>query len=122
MNVLIWVATFFVIALIQTLCRINGILLGFLPTVLLYGIGWVIAYRLCKHPTAMWQCANCKQLNSGDMDTCACGHSKEWTFQQPGRNEPWTCAGCGRVHAAAHAKCFCGYSKEWSLKQHVCKP
>lgn len=124
MKVLIWLATFFVLAVIQTLCRYAGIFLGFIPTVLLYGIGIAIAHYLSnggKAGNGMWQCAHCEQLNSQKVDICACGHSREWTFQQPGRKEDWKCAGCGRAHKASVAKCSCGYSKEWSLKQQVHK-
>lgn len=120
MKFLIWLATFFVIAVIQTFCRNAGIILGMIPTILIYSIGVAIARYLCNTIIPpMWQCANCEQLNAGKKSTCACGYSREWTFQQPGRNEDWKCAGCGKKHNATEAKCSCGYSKEWSLKQRT---
>jgi len=48
MKVVIYVVCFFVMSLIQSACRVNGIILGAIPTVLLYlGTFW-LARALCK--------------------------------------------------------------------------
>lgn len=47
MKVLIWFLCFFALALIQTIFRMNGILLGAIPTVILFSTTWWAARKLC---------------------------------------------------------------------------
>lgn len=48
MKFLIWFFCLFVAAAISTACKMNGIILGGIPTVLLYGGAFRIAALLCK--------------------------------------------------------------------------
>ena len=48
MKVLIWIGCFFVNALITTILKESGIILGGIPTVILYGVTVVVAPFLCK--------------------------------------------------------------------------
>lgn len=48
MKVLIWVLCFFANALITTIIKGNGVILGAIPTVILYGVTIWLARTLCK--------------------------------------------------------------------------
>lgn len=48
MKILIWCVTMFLVAVIQTVLRINGVLLGAIPTALLYGGACALAKALCN--------------------------------------------------------------------------
>ena len=48
MKVLIWIACFFAMVLIRLFFQYMGIILGGIPTALLFGATWWAATRLCK--------------------------------------------------------------------------
>ena len=48
MKVLIWVVCFFVNALVTTIVKDSGVILGAIPTVILYGVTIWLARNLCK--------------------------------------------------------------------------
>ena len=50
MKVLIWLFCFFVVAVIQTAAREAGLILGAIPAMLLFGLAWWSAKKLC----ALW--------------------------------------------------------------------
>lgn len=47
MKILIWFVCIFIAVSIQVICKMNGILLGGIPTMLLFGGTWLAASRLC---------------------------------------------------------------------------
>lgn len=48
MKVLIWIGCFFVNAVIQVVLKYMGITLGALPVMLLFGVSYWLARRLCQ--------------------------------------------------------------------------
>lgn len=48
MKVLIWILCFFANALVTTLIKESGVILGAIPTVILYGATFWLARTLCK--------------------------------------------------------------------------
>ena len=48
MKVLIWVVCFFVNALVTTIVKESGVILGAIPTVILYGVTIWLARTLCR--------------------------------------------------------------------------
>lgn len=48
MKVLIWFVSFFCMAVIQMIIKDSGIILGGIPTALLFGLTWFVAQKLCK--------------------------------------------------------------------------
>ena len=48
MKVLIWIGCFFAMVLIRVIFQYMGIILGGIPTMLLFGLAWWGASRLCK--------------------------------------------------------------------------
>lgn len=48
MKVLIWIVCYFVIALITTVLKENGVMLGGIPTIILWLLVFFLARRLCK--------------------------------------------------------------------------
>jgi hypothetical protein len=48
MKALIWVACVFLFNLLIVLIKDTGIILGGIPTVLIYGLMFFVAHRLCK--------------------------------------------------------------------------
>jgi hypothetical protein len=48
MKVLIWIVCFFCLAVVRLVAQYSGIILGGIPTALLFGLTWFIAQKLCK--------------------------------------------------------------------------
>lgn len=48
MKILIWFVSFFCMAVIQMIIKDSGIILGGIPTALLFGLTWLVAQKLCK--------------------------------------------------------------------------
>lgn len=48
MKVLIWIVCFFCMAVVQMIVKDSGIILGGIPTALLFGLTWFVAQKLCK--------------------------------------------------------------------------
>lgn len=48
MKVLIWIVCFFCLAVVRLVAQYSGIILGGIPTALLFGLTWFIAKKLCK--------------------------------------------------------------------------
>ena len=48
MKALIWFVSFFCMAVIQMIIKDSGIILGGIPTALLFGLTWFVAQKLCK--------------------------------------------------------------------------
>lgn len=118
MKVLIWIVCYFVLALITTVLRENGVTLGGIPTVILWLLVLFPARRLCrfwdehkasKRPKATMQstrfCKECGQRLLDNSKFCSkCGadaSNSDITEQKSGR----FCAGCGAD--VSHDKEYC---------------
>lgn len=105
MKALIWFGVLFALSFLTTMLKEAGILLGAIPTVLLYSGAVAIARALCKaideknqetepkedtnrnytgaQAEPDWVCAKCKTVNRGRVQTCqGCGITKQWSMSK----------------------------------------
>lgn len=101
MKVLIWFLCIFANALVTTLIRESGVILGGIPAAVLFGATFWLARTLCKkwdeHKAAK---AERKKLSDGEV-----GNGNNLPA-----NSGWQCS-CGRVHPSYETSCVCGKSK-----------
>ena len=113
MKVLIWVVTLFCLALIQTFLRMSGVILGAIPTVILFGAALYIAKALCKSVDQKRMVENPDEYLKVAADP----------LRKVG-SEEWACPVCGTVLSNATDTCIsCGMSRvaaqNWRQKQET---
>ncbi len=117
MKVIIWLACFFVNALITTAFRSNGILLGAIPTVLLFSATVWVARALCRK----WDDHKGnkeleKQLAQQTKQPAVDSVPYEDIRTAPVSAAEWRCS-CGRVNPKYQSSCVCGKSRFENMTQ-----
>lgn len=120
MKVLIWFLCFFANALITTLIKEAGVILGGIPTALMFAATLWLARTLCKkwdehkENKAMEKEASAPKPQPYEQKT-------EHSFvAAPVPDAGWRCS-CGRVHPKYETSCICGKSKFDNLKPNTDK-
>ena len=137
MKFLIWFLCILVNALIITGLRYSGVLLGAIPTVLLFVGMMALARFLCKKwdehqyyratyaapPTTRsdepadenhWKCS-CGRIHPLYETSCVCGVSKANAKANPVGAGNWQCS-CGKIHPKYVSSCVCGKTKADAVK------
>ena len=119
MKILIWGSCLFANALLVALLRQLGVVLGGLPTMLLFAAAFYLARELCKNydkktkkvreeNTTSWYCAKCGAMNDGAEKCVNCGISIEASMGMD-----WKCPSCGASNTKFAVLCpTCGFEKK----------
>jgi len=111
MKVLIWFLCFFANALITMLFKLNGVILGAIPTaILLAGAIW-LSRTLCKRWDEYKESKVAEQSAPIQKPQSGLGY-QGGTSNSVNRSIPleWQCS-CGRTHPRYETSCRCGKSK-----------
>lgn len=112
MKVLIWFGCLFISSAIPVALRSKGILLGAIPTALLFaGTIW-----LAKTLSGVWDTHKASKAQAASVD------APKPVVQIGSNFSGWQCS-CGRIHSQFETSCLCGKNKRDSMasKPHFCR-